>query len=93
MFDKRPEDEIPRCSFCGKTQDQVDALIANPSNQSNRVCICNECVAVCNSVLEEHQKAKAATVEARLRASVLEEHKRAKADTAIACLKALAGRP
>ena len=33
---------------------------------------------MCNAVLEEHQKAKEATVEARLRASVLEEHKKAK---------------
>jgi ATP-dependent protease Clp ATPase subunit len=80
MFGKRREDEI-RCSFCGKTQDQVDTLISNPSD--SRVFICNECVAVCNSVLEEHQKARAATpVEARLRASVLEEHERAKAASA-----------
>ena len=94
MFGKRhDEDEILRCSFCSKTQDQVNTLISNPSD--SRVFICNECVAVCNSVLEEHQKAKAATVEARLRASVLEEHKRAKADSAtvIARLRAFAARP
>jgi ATP-dependent protease Clp ATPase subunit len=81
MIGKRHEDEIPRCSFCRKTHDQVDTLISNPSD--GRVVICDECVEVCNSVLEEHQRARAATpVEARLRASVLEEHERAKAASA-----------
>jgi hypothetical protein len=60
------------------------------------VFICNECVAVCNSVLEEHRKARAATpVEVRLRASVLEEHERARmAGTTVAGrLKGFAARP
>ena len=96
MLFKRHE-EILRCSFCGKTQEQVDTLIANPSEGSGRVYICNECVEVCNSVLDEHRKANAkpATVEARLRASVLEEHERAKAAGAsvVARLKAFAARP
>jgi ATP-dependent protease Clp ATPase subunit len=93
MFGKRHEDEIPRCSFCSKTQDQVDTLISNPSD--SRVFICNECVAVCNAVLQEHQKARAATpVEARLRASVLEEHERANAasSTVVGRLKGFAAR-
>jgi len=93
---RRPQQEIPRCSFCSKTQDEVDALISNPSERSSRVCICNECVAVCNLVLEEHKRAKAksATVEARLRASVLEEHRNAKeaGSTVVARLRAFAGR-
>ena len=91
---RRPQQEIPRCSFCSRTQDEVDALISNPSERSSRVCICNECVAVCNSVLKEHQKAKAAPVEARLRASVLEEYKSAKAAdaTVVGRLRAIAGR-
>ena len=95
MFGTRhDEDEILRCSFCSKTQDQVDTLISNPSDRSRRVFICHECVAVCNSVLEEHQKAKAATVEARLRASVLEEHENAKAvsATVVGRLRAFAAR-
>jgi len=62
MFRKRrEEDEILRCSFCSKTHDQVETLISNPSEHSSRVYICNECVAVCNSVLEEHRKAKSAS--------------------------------
>ena len=95
MFGKRHEEDEIRCSFCSKTQDQVDTLISNPSERSNRVCICNECVAVCNSVLEEHQKARVATpVEDRLRASVLEEHERARAasSTVVGRLKGLAAR-
>ncbi|MBF2053300.1 MAG: ATP-dependent protease ATP-binding subunit ClpX [Candidatus Sericytochromatia bacterium] len=38
----------PKCSFCGKTQDQVRKLIAAPG-----VYICNECVDLCNEILEE----------------------------------------
>ena len=36
-----------RCSFCGKHQDQVGRLIAGPG-----VYICNECIALCNSILD-----------------------------------------
>jgi ATP-dependent Clp protease ATP-binding subunit ClpX len=60
MFAKRHEDEILRCSFCSKTQDQVDTLISNPSEGSSRVYICNECVEVCNEVLVDHRKPKSA---------------------------------
>ena len=43
------EDNKPlRCSFCGKPQDQVSRMIAGPG-----VCICNECIDLCVSVLEE----------------------------------------
>ena len=37
-----------RCSFCGKSQDQVQKLIAGPG-----VYICDECVELCNDILEE----------------------------------------
>ena len=37
-----------RCSFCGKTDDQVARLIAGPG-----VFICNECVALCDDILQE----------------------------------------
>ncbi len=43
------------CSFCGKTQDEVQKLIAGPS-----VYICNECVDLCNEILEEEMKAEGA---------------------------------
>lgn len=41
-------DEILRCSFCGKTQNQVNRLIAGPN-----VNICDECIERCHSILEE----------------------------------------
>ena len=39
------------CSFCGKDQDEVKKLIAGPS-----VYICNECVDLCNDIIEEEIK-------------------------------------
>jgi ATP-dependent Clp protease ATP-binding subunit ClpX len=45
-------DETLRCSFCHKTQDVVGKLISSPSDYP-RAYICDECVAVCNSILEE----------------------------------------
>lgn len=44
----RSEDKI-RCSFCGKTQDQVRKLIAG----SNDVYICDDCIELCAEILEE----------------------------------------
>lgn len=43
------------CSFCGKHQDEVKKLIAGPPQKhtSQPAYICDECVALCNSVLEE----------------------------------------
>lgn len=41
-------DEILRCSFCGKTQNQVNRLIVGPN-----VNICDECIERCHSILEE----------------------------------------
>lgn len=43
----RGKDEL-RCSFCGKTQSEVKKLIAGSS-----AYICNECVELCNEILEE----------------------------------------
>lgn len=45
-------DESLRCSFCHKSQDAVGKLISSPSDYP-RVYICDECVAVCNSILED----------------------------------------
>mgnify|MGYP000296693216 FL=1 len=42
-------DERLRCSFCGKTQDQVRKLIAGP----NGAYICDECVDVCAEIIDE----------------------------------------
>ena len=42
-------DDRVRCSFCGKSQDQVKKLIAG----SNNVYICDECIDLCAEILEE----------------------------------------
>src|SRR5213592_3293280 len=41
-----------RCSFCHKSQDVVGKLISSPSDYP-RAYICDECIAVCNSILED----------------------------------------
>ena len=44
-----------RCSFCGKTQDEVKKIIAGPG-----VYICDECIELCNDIMEEEwQREKA----------------------------------
>ncbi|MDF1536696.1 MAG: ATP-dependent Clp protease ATP-binding subunit ClpX [bacterium] len=49
MSDARGKDgNILRCSFCGKTQDEVRKLIAGPT-----VYICNECVDLCTDIIAE----------------------------------------
>ena len=42
------DDSRLKCSFCGKSQDQVKKLIAGPD-----VYICDECVELCNEILDE----------------------------------------
>ncbi len=43
-----PKDVPLRCSFCGKTQDEVKKIIAGPT-----VYICDECIELCNDIIEE----------------------------------------
>ena len=47
-----------KCSFCGKSQDQVKKLIAGPE-----VYICDECVELCNEILDEEFLEKANILE------------------------------
>ena len=42
------DDKQLRCSFCGKSQNEVKRLIAGPN-----VYICNECVELCQDIIEE----------------------------------------
>ena len=46
----RPDDTI-RCSFCGRTQDQVRKMIAGTGDSN--VYICDECIELCSEILEE----------------------------------------
>ena len=40
----------PRCSFCGKSQNAVERLVAGPN-----VYICNECIGLCNDILKDEE--------------------------------------
>jgi len=40
-----------KCSFCGKTQDEVYKIVAGPG-----VCICDECIKVCNNIILDRRK-------------------------------------
>lgn len=42
----------PVCSFCGRSGEEVEKLIAGPG-----VYICNECIEVCENILKEEMKA------------------------------------
>ncbi|HEV2802835.1 MAG TPA: ATP-dependent Clp protease ATP-binding subunit ClpX [Pyrinomonadaceae bacterium] len=50
---RRPDDTL-RCSFCGKSQNEVKKLIAGPT-----VYICNECIDICNEIITDDQQAEA----------------------------------
>src|SRR3954470_12690726 len=60
MKTSRGSDESLRCSFCHKSQDAVAKLISSPSDYP-RAYICDECVAVCNSILEDDRTETHAT--------------------------------
>lgn len=45
---REDEEKNVRCSFCGKTQDQVEKLIAGPG-----VFICDECIELCGAIIDE----------------------------------------
>jgi ATP-dependent Clp protease ATP-binding subunit ClpX len=49
---KPKSDETLRCSFCQKAQEAVGKLISSPGDHP-RAYICDECVGVCNTILEE----------------------------------------
>ncbi|WP_304086738.1 ATP-dependent Clp protease ATP-binding subunit ClpX [Peptostreptococcus stomatis] len=44
----KKEEKQYKCSFCGKSQDQVKRIIAGPG-----VYICDECVSLCSEIIEE----------------------------------------
>src|SRR6476659_5531263 len=49
----RRTDDTLRCSFCGKSQNEVKKLIAGPT-----VYICNECIDICNEIITDDQQAE-----------------------------------
>ena len=54
-----------RCSFCHKSQDVVGKLISSPGDYP-RAYICDECIAVCNSILEDDRQDHACGIPAKL---------------------------
>jgi len=48
----RSRTTIQFCSFCKRSQYEVDRLISGP----DQVCICNECVELCREILEQDQR-------------------------------------
>lgn len=59
-----PEETL-HCSFCHKTQEQVEKLISSPSEYP-RSYICNECVSVCQQILDEEKREQTSPVSRRL---------------------------
>ncbi|MDQ4122431.1 MAG: ATP-dependent Clp protease ATP-binding subunit ClpX [Acidobacteriota bacterium] len=47
----RRSEEVLRCSFCGKSQNEVRKLIAGPT-----VYICNECIDICNEIISDDEQ-------------------------------------
>jgi len=65
MTTKRPSsEEAPHCSFCRKNQDAVGKLISSPGDFP-RAYICDECVAICNSILEDKRSEDLPTSQAK----------------------------
>ena len=59
-----------RCSFCGKSQDEVKKLIAGPT-----VFICDECIELCNEIMvEECAQVKSENVEHLLKPKDIYDH-------------------
>jgi len=57
-------DDSLKCSFCHKSQDVVGKLISSPSDYP-RAYICDECIAVCYSILQDDKPEPAAADPAR----------------------------
>ncbi|MGK7887067.1 MAG: ATP-dependent protease ATP-binding subunit ClpX [Crocosphaera sp.] len=67
-----------KCSFCGKSQEQVRKLIAGPG-----VYICDECVELCNEILDEELMGTAGETAANTAASPAPKRRAAKNGTAL----------
>jgi ATP-dependent Clp protease ATP-binding subunit ClpX len=58
---KKDGDDVLRCSFCNKSQNDVKKLIAGPT-----VFICDECVDVCNEIISDDISAEASSIKETL---------------------------
>ena len=60
----KDKDKNLRCSFCGKSQDEVERMIIGPG-----VNICSECITLCSSLLDEDGKPDAPKAASRRNAA------------------------
>ena len=51
MTNKKDDNDNLFCSFCGKSQKEVNKLIAGPA-----VYICDECIQLCSEIIEEESE-------------------------------------
>lgn len=65
MAKQMKNDANLRCSFCGKSRDQVRKLIAGPT-----VYICDECVGLCNDIMAEEWQETKEEISSKLRKPV-----------------------
>jgi hypothetical protein len=49
---RQADPRVLHCSFCRKSQDSVEKLISSPSDYP-RAYICDECIAICASILQD----------------------------------------
>lgn len=72
--DRRDDIDILRCSFCGKSQNEVDRIVAGPN-----VYICNECIELSSEIIsmdmleEEREKKEGLPTPAEIK-SILDEY-------------------
>jgi len=55
-FKLHRKNEALKCSFCNRKSDEIEKLIASPSNGPIQAYLCNECVIVCSAILESEKK-------------------------------------
>lgn len=56
---------LKRCSFCGKTERQVMRMVAG----ANNVCICNECIMLCQEIISDAMPTMHSGIRSRSRSS------------------------
>jgi len=61
MRSRSQPDDALRCSFCSKPQKEGGKLISSPSDHP-RAYICDECIAVCQSIVEDDRSSREAAI-------------------------------
>jgi ATP-dependent protease Clp ATPase subunit len=56
MMSRRNDDVPHRCSFCDKREDEVWKLVSSPREDRAIAYICDECIAVCQSIFNDERE-------------------------------------